>query len=99
MKEGLARLAKQLGLGALPAFSEMLVSYRTWLAVCLACRNDHPAMAPSDGVAVSVLTHEPGFALHGAGPGRCRITPLPPGERPDAVTPELVKLVLDQVVS
>lgn len=100
MREGLARLEKRLGLGAPPrAFSEMLVSYRTWLAFLLACRNDQPAKAPSDGVAVSVLTNEPDFALPGAGPGRCRITPLPPAERPDAVTPDLVKLVLDQVVS
>jgi hypothetical protein len=100
MREGLAGLAKRLGLGPLPvAFSEMLVSYRTWLAFLLACRNDQPAKAPSDGVAVSVLTDEPDFVLPGTGPGRCRITPPPPADRPDAVTPDLAKLVLDQVVS
>ncbi len=100
MKEGLAGLAKRLGLGTPPlAFSELLVSYRTWLAFLLACRNDQSAKAPSGGVAVSVLTDEADFVLPGTGPGRCRITPPPPAERPDAVTPELVKLVLDQVVS
>jgi hypothetical protein len=100
MREGLAGLAKQLGLDTPPrAFSDLLVSYRTWLAFLLACRNDQPANAPSDGVAVTVLTDEPDFILPGTGPGRCRITPPPPGEGHDAVTPDLVKLVLDQVVS
>jgi hypothetical protein len=100
MREGLAGLAERLGLGAAPlAFSELLVSYRTWLAFLLACRNDQPAKAPSDGVAISVLTGDPGFVLPGTGPGRCRITPPPPAERPDAVTPDLARLVLDQIVS
>lgn len=100
MREGLAELAERLGLGTPPlAFSELLVSYRTWLAFLLACRNDQPATAPSDAVAVSVLTDEPDFVLPGTGPGRCRITPPPPAERPDDVTPDLAKLVLDQVMS
>ena len=100
MKEGLAGLATRLGLRTAPlAFSELLVSYRTWLAFLLACRNDQPAKAPSYAVAVSVLTDEPDFILPGTGPGRCRITPPPPAEQPDAVTPDLAKLVLDQVRS
>jgi len=100
MSEGLAELGTRLGLGtATLAFSELLVSYRTWLAFLLACRNDQPANAHSDAVAVSVLTDEPDFVLPGTGPGRCRIAPPPPAERPDAVTPELARLVLDQVVS
>lgn len=100
MQEGLAGLAKRLGLGAPPrAFSELLVSYRTWHAFLLACRNDQPAKGPCDGVTVSVVTDEPEFVLPGTDPGRCRITPPPPGERPDAITPDLAKLVLDQVVS
>lgn len=100
MREGLAAVAKRHGLSTPPlAFSELLVSYRTWLAFLLACRNDQPAKAPSDEVAVSVLTDEPDFVLPGTGPGRCRITPPPPAERPDDVTPELARLVLDQVMS
>lgn len=100
MREGLAELATRLGLSAAPpAFSELLATYRTWLAYLLACRNDLPAKAPSDAVAMSVLTHEPDFILPGTAPGRCRITPPPPAERPDAVTPELVELVLGQVRS
>src|SRR5262249_13246714 len=52
MREELAGLAKRLGFGTPPrAFSDLLVSYRTWLAFLLACRNDQPAKAPSDGVA------------------------------------------------
>jgi hypothetical protein len=97
MREGLAALAERLGLSTPLAFSEMLVSYRTWLAFLLACRNDQPPKMPSDGVAVSVLTDEPGFVLPGTCPGRCRITPLPATERPDAATPDLAKLVLDLV--
>jgi len=100
MSEGLAGLAKRLGLSKAPlAFSELLVSYRTWLAFLLACRNDQPAKVPSDAVAIAVLTDEPDFVVPGTVPGRCRITPPPPAERPDAVTPELAKHVLDQVNS
>lgn len=100
MTGDLTGLATRLGLGAVPlAFSELRVSYRTWLAFLLACRNDQPAKAPSAAVAVSVLTDEPGFVLPGAAPGRCRITPPPPAERPDAVTPELATAVLDQISS
>ncbi len=97
MRDGLATLAKRLGLDKPPlAFAELLVSYRTWLAFLLACRNDQPAKAPADEVAVSVLTDDPDFVLPGAGPGRCRITPPPAADRPDDVTPELAELVLGQ---
>lgn len=100
MQEGLAALAKRLGLSKAPlAFSELLVSYRTWLAFLLACRNDQPVKVPSDEVAISVLTDEPGFVLPGTTAQRCRITPPPPADRPDAVTPELAKHVLDVVHS
>ncbi|MDQ1745528.1 MAG: hypothetical protein QOE23_3867 [Pseudonocardiales bacterium] len=100
MREGLTGLATRLGLRTPPlAFSELLASYRTWLAFLLACRNDQPAQAPTDEVAVSVLTNEPDFVLPGTDPGRCRIAALPPTERPDDVTPDLAKRVLDQIVS
>lgn len=100
MREELAELAARHGLdAATPALSELLGSYRAWLSFLLACRNEQPAKAPSDGVTVLVLTGEPDFVLPGTGPGRCQITPLPPLERPDAVTPELAKLVLDQIMS
>jgi hypothetical protein len=98
MRDGLAGLAARLGLGEAPlSFSELLASYRTWLAFLLACRNDQTAQAPPDAVAISVLTDESGFVLPGAGPGRCRITAPPPADRPDAVTPALARLVLDQI--
>jgi hypothetical protein len=100
MNEGLAGVVTRLGLSKAPlAFSELRVSYRTWLAFLLACRNDRPVEVPSAAVAISVLTDEPGFVLPGSVPGRCRITPPPPAEKPDAVTPELAKHVLDQVNS
>ncbi|HJP77558.1 MAG TPA: hypothetical protein VJ914_25030 [Pseudonocardiaceae bacterium] len=100
MSEGLAGLAKRLGLTKAPlAFSELLVSYRTWLAFLLACRNDQTAKEPSDAVTVSVLTDDPGFVVPGTVAGRCRITPPPPAARPDAVTPELAKAVLEQIDS
>jgi hypothetical protein len=100
MREELEALAARHGLGAAtPALFQLLGSYRSWMSFLLACRNDQPAKAPSDGVSVQVLTGEPDFVLPGTGPGRCRITPPPPLERPDAVTPELAKLVLDQIMS
>jgi hypothetical protein len=98
MREGLAELATRLGLGEAPlAFSEMLVSYRTWLAFLLACRNDQPAALPADTVAVTVLTDESDFVLPGTAADRCRVAPPPPADRPDAVTPELAEAVLDQI--
>lgn len=100
MREGLTAVAARLGLDtAPPAFAELLLTYRSWLAFLLACRNDQPSRAPSAAVAVSVLTDEPDFVLPGTDPGRCRIVPTPPAEHPDAMTPELAKLVLDQVMS
>ena len=100
MNEGLAGVATRLGLSKAPlAFSELLASYRTWVSFLLACRNDQPVKVPADSVAISVLTDEPGFVLPESVPGRCRITPPPPADRPDAVTPELAKHVLDQVNS
>ena len=98
MSEGLAGLATRIGLSKPPlAFAELLVSYRTWLAFLLACRNDQPARPPADAVAISVLTEEPDFVVPATAPGRCRITPPPPADRPDAVTPELAKHVLYEV--
>src|SRR6185437_2845459 len=44
MREGLAALAQRHNLRKPPrAFSELLLSYRTWLAFLLACRNDQAA--------------------------------------------------------
>lgn len=98
MSDDLAAMAARLGLGKAPAaFSELLVSYRTWLAFLLACRNDRPVQAPCGAVAISALTDQPGFVLPGSGPDRCRVTPPPPSDRPDAATPELAALVLDEV--
>lgn len=100
LREELAQLAARLGLSAAtPAFSDLRATYRAWLSFLLACRNDQPATAPSDAVDVLVLTDEPEFVFPGAGPARYRITPPPPLERPDAVTPELAKLVLDEITS
>jgi hypothetical protein len=100
MSEQLAGLAARLGVSKAPlAFTELLVSYRTWLAFLLACRNDQPVQVPAGAVAISVLTDEPGFVLPGSVPERCRVTPPPPAERPDAVTPELAEYLLDQVNS
>ena len=98
MSQDLEAVAARLGLGKAPlAFSELLVSYRTWLAFLLACRNDRPVKLPSGAVEISVLTDEPGFVLPGSVPRRCRITPPPPADRPDAVTPELARFLLDEV--
>jgi hypothetical protein len=60
-----------------------------------------PHMLTTDDADILILNDRahPGFVLPGSGPGRCRITPPPPAERPDAVTPDLARLVLDQIVS
>ncbi|MET7468236.1 hypothetical protein ACFYON_07850 [Micromonospora sp. NPDC005686] len=100
MRAEMTELAKRHGLDSAPlAFSELLVSYRTWLAFLLACRNDRPAEPPAEAVEVTVLTDDPHFVLPGTGPGRYRITPPPTRDRPDDVTPELARLVLDQIES
>ncbi|MFG2566255.1 hypothetical protein ACGFR6_12535 [Streptomyces sp. NPDC048567] len=98
MSEDLAAVAKRLGLRKAPlAFSELLVSYRTWLSFLLACRNDRPVPVPSGAVPITALTDEPGFVLPGSAPERCRTVLPPPAERPDSVTPELASAVLAEV--
>nr|WSW64778.1 hypothetical protein OG461_00440 [Streptomyces sp. NBC_00995]WSW71175.1 hypothetical protein OG461_36100 [Streptomyces sp. NBC_00995] len=98
MSEDLAALAARLGLSKAPlAFSELLVSYRTWLAFLLACRNDQPVTVPSGAVAITALTDEPGFVLPGSVAERCRTKLPPPANRPDAVSPELAASVLAEV--
>lgn len=100
MREDLTAMAKRVGLDSVPpAFSELLAAYRTWLAYLLACSNDLPAKPPSDAVEITVLSREPDFIVPGTAAGRCRITPPPPGDEPDAVTPDLVKLLLEQIRS
>ncbi len=99
-RAGLEELAAGLDLDPdNPSFTSVLGNYRGWVSFLLACRNDQPGPVPSDAVTVSVLTAEPGFVLPGTDPGRCQVVPTPPLERPDAVTPELAQLVLDQIVS
>lgn len=98
LRGGLVKLAARLDLDAAsPAFSNLLATYRAWLSFLLACRNDQPAKTPADAVTLVALTDEPDFVVSGTVPGRCRITPPPALEQPDAVTPELAQLVLDQI--
>jgi len=80
-----------------PSFTSVLATYRGWVAFLLACRNDQPVQVPAEAIPVSVLTAEPDFVLPGTSPGRCRVAALPPLERPDSVTPEVARLVLDQI--
>ncbi|MFC8849266.1 MULTISPECIES: hypothetical protein [unclassified Micromonospora] len=99
MREDLTAMAQRVGLDTVPpAFTELLVAYRTWLAYLLACGNDLPAKPPAEAVEITVLSREPGFVVPGTAPGRSRVVEPPPGE-PDAVTPDLVRLLLEQIRS
>jgi hypothetical protein len=98
MREDLAALAARMRLDTVPpAFDDLLYAYRTWLAYLLACANDLPPQAPADALELAVLSPEPDFVVPGTAPGRCTVTPPPPGAEPDAVTPELVQLLLDRI--
>lgn len=76
-------------------FGELLLTYRSWLAFLLACRNDSPA---SGTAAVRVLTETPdSVSVPGLPPGEFQVSELPALDGDNPVTPEVVERVVAQL--
>jgi len=97
----LAALATSQGLdGSADTFGELLLTYRSWLAFLLACRNDSRACWADGTTAVTVLTEAPdGAAVPGLPPGRFEVCPLPVVDEDNPITPEVVELLVAQILS
>jgi hypothetical protein len=95
----LAALATSQGLdGSADTFGELLLTYRSWLAFLLACRNDSRACWADGTTAVTVLTEAPdGAAVPGLPPGRFEVCPLPVVDEDNPITPEVVELLVAQI--
>ncbi len=100
LRADIAALAASHGLeGAEDTFAELLMTYRSWLAFLLACRNDPRSGWADGGAAVTVLSELPGASVPRLSPGAVRYEQLPaPGDE-NPVTPEVVDLVIAQVTS
>lgn len=93
-------LAASRGLGgSMDVFLELLLTYRSWLAFLLACRNDSP-LAWADGTAaVTVLSNTQGVTVPGLAPGSFGVTPLPVTDSDNPVTDEVVDIVAAQIMN
>jgi hypothetical protein len=79
-------------------FGELLLTYRSWLAFLLACRNDSLAWPADETAAVTVLSEAPdGVAVPGLCPGQFEVCPLPGFDSDKPITPEVVELLVAQI--
>jgi hypothetical protein len=95
----LAALATSQGLdGSAGTFGELLLTYRSWLAFLLACRNDSLACSADGTTAVTVLTEAPdSVTVPGLPAGQFEVCPLPVLDEDNPVTPEVVELLIAQI--
>lgn len=104
LRSQLEVLATSQGLDAsADTFGELLVTYRSWLAFLLACRNDSLAgrvgtrAGPS---AVTVLSETPDSEIvPGLAPGQFEVCPLPIADGDNPVTPEVADLLVAQITT
>ncbi|MDQ2813549.1 MAG: hypothetical protein M3Z75_17190 [Actinomycetota bacterium] len=79
-------------------FGELLLTYRSWLAFLLACRNDSLPGWAGRTTAVTVLTEAPdSVAVPGLSPAEFEVCPLPVADGDNPVTPEVVELLVAQI--
>jgi hypothetical protein len=81
-------------------FGELLLTYRSWLAFLLACRNDRLAGQTSWPTAVTVLTETPDSAtVPGLSSGQFEVCPLLVDDEDNPVTPEVADLLVAQITA
>ena len=92
-------LATSQGLDAsADTFGELVVTYRSWLAFLLACRNDSLAGSAAGPTAVTVLAEAPdSITVPGLSRGQFDAYPLPASDEDNPVTPEIADLLVAQV--
>jgi hypothetical protein len=79
-------------------FGELLLTYRSWLAFLLACRNDSLAGGPYRTTPVTVLTEAPdSVTVPGLPAGQFEVSRLPVLDEDNPVTPEVVELLVAQI--
>ena len=84
--------------GSVDTFGELLLTYRSWLAFLLACRNDSQADWPRGSAAVTVLTEAPdSVTVPGLPPGEFEVSPLPALDEDNPITPEVVELLIAHI--
>ena len=84
--------------GSADTFGELLLTYRSWLAFLLACRNDSLAGWANGTAAVTVLTEAPdSVAVPGLPTGQFEVCPLPILDEDNPITPEVVELLVAQI--
>jgi hypothetical protein len=95
----IAALASSQGLDpSTDTFGELLLSYRSWLAFLLACRNDPRAGWAAGTIAVTVLTEAAdSVTVPGLAPGQFTVSSLAALDEDNPITPELVGLLVAQI--
>jgi hypothetical protein len=84
--------------GSVDSFGELLLTYRSWLAFLLACRNDSQAGWGGGNAAVTVLTEAPdSVTIPGLPPADFTVSPLPALDENNPITPEVVELLVAQI--
>jgi hypothetical protein len=99
LRAELAALATSQGLDeSADTFGELLLTYRSWLAFLLACRNDSLAGWAGGSAAVTVLTEAPdSVTIPGLSPGEFEVSPLPAIDQDNPITPEVAELLVAQI--
>lgn len=92
-------LATSQGLdGSGDSFAELLLTYRSWLAFLLACRNDSLAGWAGVTTGVTVLAEAPDcVTVPGLAAGDFAVRPLPVLDDDNPITPEVVELLVAQL--
>jgi hypothetical protein len=86
--------------GSADTFGELLLSYRSWLAFLLACRNDPRTSWTGGPTAVRVLTEAPdAVTVPGLAAGEFQVSPLPVLDEDNPITPEVVELLVAQITA
>lgn len=79
-------------------FGELLLTYRSWLAFLLACRNDSLTGGTVRAAAVKVLTEaDGGVTVPGLAAGQFEVCPLPVLDEDNPITPEVIDLLVAQI--
>jgi hypothetical protein len=84
--------------GSVDSFGELLLTYRSWLAFLLACRNDSQGGGAAGNAAVTVLTEAPdSLTVPGLPAGGFEVSPLPALDADNPITAEVVEVLVAQI--